>query len=121
LAAAAVDGFSFSGRDLLHLVSRGVLIGGLWGLASGAIFASALAAAERRGGIEHLARHRVVGWGAVSGAIFPVIVAAVVTASKSGPGGITSGLLLAVTTVGALCGALVVAALFAVARRATPT
>jgi hypothetical protein len=119
--AGAVDGFSFTWRDVLHLAMRGVLVGGPWGLGSGAIFAVALAAAERRGGIEHLAGHRVLGWGSLSGAIFPVIVAAVVTASMGGPGGITSGLLLAVTGVGALYGALVAAGLFAVARRATPT
>jgi hypothetical protein len=76
LAAVATD-FPLSARDLLGLVVTGVTVGTIWGLASGLVFAAALAALERRGGVEHLSRRRVVGWGALSGAAFPIVVTAV--------------------------------------------
>lgn len=63
-----------SGRDLWNLVVYGASIGAAWGLVSGLVFAAALAALERRGGVEHLARRRVVGWGALSGAALPITV-----------------------------------------------
>jgi hypothetical protein len=70
-----------SGRDLWYIVWIGAASGAGWGLASGFAFAAALAVLERRRSMEQLARRRVVAWAALSGALFPIAVIAVVIPS----------------------------------------
>jgi hypothetical protein len=67
-------------RDAWHLVLQGTMAGAVWGLASGALFSLALAAAERRGAVERLAGARVVLWGALSGVAFPIVMIALLMA-----------------------------------------
>jgi hypothetical protein len=119
-AGWVVDDFWLSWRDLLRLLGRGAYFGGVWGLVSGAIFAAALGAAERRGGVEHLARRRVIGWGALSGAGFPMIAVLMLAASIR-DGGVYLPGLLAGMGVGALFGALVAGSLLSAAGRTTVT
>ena len=108
-----------SWRDTYNLIRLGAMVGGAWGLLSGAIFSLALAAAERRGSIERLARRRVMLWGALSGVVFPTIAIATIASQQRIPDG-DRLFLLGVTVTSVVYGALVAGALLAAARGPAP-
>jgi hypothetical protein len=117
----AADFSPLTWHDIKHIVMRGALVGCAWGLVSGVVFTTALAAAERGAAVERLAQRRVVGWGALSGAALPLIIlgATLLTEELSrlriGP------VLVVLIGLGAAVGTLVAAGLMTLARRGAAT
>jgi hypothetical protein len=56
-----------------QLLARGFLIFSIWGAVSGAVFALALALAERKRSVSDLSMRRVATWGALGGVTLPLI------------------------------------------------
>ncbi|HEX8430139.1 MAG TPA: hypothetical protein VF625_02585 [Longimicrobium sp.] len=104
---------------LARMAGSGFAFWGAWGAISGAVFATAMMARERRRTLNDVSARRVAGWGALAGLTVPLLSLAVVAAHPPA-GGVPIGMAL-IPMAGAVLGSLCGAGFLALARHAPQT